>query len=117
MIRLAVLWDENVPQEAPLQPDPVALQLTLPPSPEVALSDKCSVTVSPARFGTMVTPDAALIVMESDPVWAVREGALESVTRKLRPVTFCAVVGVPEITPEVESERPAGNVPPLRDHL
>jgi len=112
-----VLWDENVPQEDPLQPAPVALQFTLPPSPDVAVSDKDCVTVSPARFGTIVIPDKGLIVMESDPLWAVRAGELESVTRNLSPVTFCAVVGVPEINPEVERERPAGSVPLLTDHL
>jgi len=37
---LGVLEELNVPQETPLQPDPVALQLRFPPSPEVAVNER-----------------------------------------------------------------------------
>jgi len=37
---LGVLEELNVPQETPLQPGPVALQLRFPPSPEVAVNDR-----------------------------------------------------------------------------
>ena len=46
-----------------------------------------------------------------DPLGADNAGVLESVTRKLSPISFCAVVGVPVIAPGVDSESPYRGVP------
>jgi hypothetical protein len=50
--------------------------------------------------------EAELIVIASEPLTDVSAGVLESLARKLRPVTFCAVAGVPVIAPDVERESP-----------
>jgi hypothetical protein len=55
--------------------------------------------------------------MESEPLWAVRAGELESVTWKVSPVKLPEDVGLPVMEPEVERARPVGSVPPMRDHL
>jgi hypothetical protein len=69
-------------------------------------------------LGTIETPgDAGLIVIAREPLVAVSAGVLESVTWKMRPVIFCAVVGVPVIAPDVERESPLGSAPLLRAHL
>lgn len=114
----AVLCAENVPQAVPLQLDPVALQITSPPSLDVAVRDKLCVTVSAARRGTIEIPGCAgLIVMARDPLCAVSAGLPESVTSKLKPVVRSAVVGIPVIVPAVDSESPLGSVPLPSDHL
>jgi hypothetical protein len=113
----AVLCAENVPQAVPLQLDPVALQITSPPSLDVAVRDKLCVTVSAARRGRIETPFAGLIVMARDSLCAVSAGLPESMTPKLKPVVRPAVVGIPVIVPAVDSESPSGSVPLPSDHL
>jgi len=111
--------EENVPQEAALQPGPVTLQFRFPPSLEVAVSERVCVVVRPARLGEMETvPDGPeLITIERDPLWFESAGELESETEKVRPDDVPAAAGVPVMDPEVESERPVGSVPPVCDHL
>jgi hypothetical protein len=113
-----VFDEEKVPQEAPLQVGPEAVQFRLAPSPEVAVRERVCATVRPARFGVMETVDVlGLMLIARETLWAVSAGELESVTWNVRPVAFCAVVGVPVIEPDVERERPCGSVPPVSAHL
>jgi hypothetical protein len=115
---LAVVCNEKVPQAAPLQTAPEALQYTPPPSLAVAVNEKLCVTANPVFFGLIVTAATpGLIVIDSDPLVAVSAGVLESFTLKIKPVTFPAVVGVPLIPPEEDKPRRVGRLPLMRDQL